>query len=106
VTFRHVVTALPIIAAAAVWFGSVVIGGAERAAASHIQQSKQASDDFMGEVRADLVRLRAEISDLKTQAEVDGATMVSRIDKLTDLLLTGRIKVRAVRPPPTEEDEP
>lgn len=104
VEYRHVVAALPVVAGALVWFGAIVESRAERAAGTHIAASQAQSESFMGEVRAELVRIRSEVADLKTQSEVDGAAMVSRIDKLTDLLLTGRIRVRPMSV--AAEDEP
>jgi hypothetical protein len=94
VTFRHVVMALPAVAVALVWFGSVVESRAERQTAAQLEKSESKVAALRTEVQQALGDMRADIADLKSEVMVSGAEQASRIDKLTDLLLTGAIKVR------------
>lgn len=81
-------------AAALVWFASQVITRAEDAAAAHIEHSKQEDKLFRAEVQKELEGIREDYERLNAQFVRTESILVGKVDKLSELIMTGAIRVR------------
>jgi hypothetical protein len=94
VTHREAIGGLVVIVAAAWALRAEAIQAAKEEVAHDLEQAVSAREAFQARVLAEIEAMRSDVSDVRQ----DQLGVVSRIDKLTDLLLAGHIRVRATTP--------